>query len=276
MKTLRIVAAAVAFLSVTLAAVASSTGDAHAARTVKRTTTTVAAPTTTTPTVLPAPSLLFSDGFEALPLGTPWADGTVNGNWLSDYNGYGTNTIATDGSKVMSLSPKASTSPDLTHGGLVTTTKSFGDIDLTLRMKTVKQLRTPTPNPWETAWVIWNYEREGRFSYLALKTNGWEFGKSDNTPLDPAGPACTWPSYQNCKYPGAQRFIATASSPTYPAGSWNTVRVRQVGAQVELWANGVLLTKFVDTENVLTSGKVGLYTEDAQVHFDDVKVSLPL
>lgn len=234
--------------------------------------TTTTTSTTTIGTVTP----LLADGFEALPLGLGWLDGSLHGSWLSDYNGYGSNGIETDGTKVLSMSPKASTTPGETHGALVTSVASFGDIDLTLRMKTVRQLRSPSPNPWETAWVVWNYEREGRFTYLALKPNGWELGKSDNSPLDPAGPTCTWPSYENCKYPGAQRFLATGSSPTFPVGPWHTVRVRQVGNAVDLWANGAVLTRFVDGENVYRSGKVGLYTEDAHVRFDDLLVMPPV
>ncbi len=198
-------------------------------------------------------TVLFSESFEAHPAGT-WLDGTVHGGWRAIYNGYGTVGIQTDGSKVLYQSPAVSTTPSVTHAGLTRTSKTFGNIDLTLRMKTVRQLRTPTPNPWETGWVLWSYADNTHFYYLALKTNGWELGKAD--------PA----------YPGAQRFLATGSFPTYPAGVWNSVRVVQVGNKMSVYANGRLLTHFTDYERAYTSGAVALYNEDAHVRFDDVKV----
>ena len=37
--------------------------------------------------------------------------------------------------------------------------------------------------------------------------------------------------------------------------------------------NGVLLTRFTDSERTYTSGRVGLYTEDAESYFDDVSLT---
>ena len=197
----------------------------------------------------------MSDGFEGFSVGEVWPDGTTHGAWRAVYNGYGTNSIAVDGSKVLAQRPKASTRPGETHACMVTSVASFGDLDFTTRARTVKQLRSGTPNPWEVAWVVWHHKDDTHFYYLTLKPNGWELGKAD--------PA----------YPGAQRFLATGSSPTFPVGPWHTFRVRQVGKTITVWGNGTQLASFTDNERPYLTGAVGLYNEDAEVHFDDVRVT---
>lgn len=241
------------------------------------TTSTTAAPTTTAaPVVQPLIQSIFAETFETAPSGT-WADGSTQGQWYVQYNGYGSVGKALDGTSVVSLSPKASTSPDETHAAMVTSSNSLsGDIDLTARIHTVQQLRTGSaPNAWETGWLVWNYGGDEHFYYLILKPNGWELGKSDNSRLDPAGPVCTWPSYVNCLYPGAQRYLATGSSPTFAVGSWHVARVVQVGSTIKAYGDGLLLGTVTDSSNTYTSGKLGLYTEDARVSFDDILVTRP-
>jgi hypothetical protein len=204
-----------------------------------------------------AGTTLFSDGFESLPLSTGWVDGSTHGQWYSDYNGYGSVGVDLDGSQVLTESPKVSTSPSETHAALVTSVPSFGDLDLTVRVRTVSQLRLPTPNPWEVGWVLWHYTDDTHFYYIALKPNGWELGKED--------PA----------YPGAQRYLMTGSSPAYAVGTWHTVRVRQVSSSMTVWADGVQIATFTDTERPYSTGTIGLYDEDSLTHFDDVKVTAP-
>lgn len=219
-----------------------------------------------------ATTVAFSDSFEGFSSGQVWADGSTHGGWKSIYNGYGTVGTETDGSRVLTQSPKPSTSPGETHAALVLSTARYGDLDLTTRMKTVRQLRTPTPNAWETAWLVWNYTTDQSFYYIVLKPNGWELGKVDGAKRDPSGPSCVWPSYANCVYPGAQRFLATGSSPQYPVGRWYEVNVRQEANRIAIAVNGAPLVSFTDTERPYTSGMIGLYNEDAHVHFDDVRV----
>jgi hypothetical protein len=201
-----------------------------------------------------APGGDFSQNFQAFAVGKRWANGTVHRNLHSVFNGYGSVGVVRDGSKVLNLTPKASMSQDETHAALVTTVPNFENFELTVRMKTVEQLRKTTPNPWEVGWVVWNYTDNKHFYYLTLKPNGWELGKAD--------PA----------YPGAQRFVATGSDRTFPIGKWSTVRVRQVGNTVSVLANGETLVTFTDNERPYTRGSVGFYTEDASVNFDDISV----
>lgn len=221
-------------------------------------------PPTTTPSPpppAPAPSPggdLFADDFEASPLDTPWLDDANVGGWTSVYNGYGLNTVALDGSRVLSEAPQVSTRKSETHAGLVVTSNAVADFDATVRMKTVQQLRVGSaPNPWEVGWVLWHHTDDTHFYSFVPKPNGWELGKED--------PA----------YPGAQRYLATASTPTFPVGQWYTVRIREVGATITVWVNGAQIVTFTDTERPYASGHLGLYNEDSHVHFDDVAVKAP-
>lgn len=201
---------------------------------------------------------LFASSFTSQVADVAWEDETVHGPWLSVYDGFGTNqVVVTNGNKVLAQAPRASLLPDETHASLVVTRKSFEDVVLRVRLKTVAHLRTILPNPWETAWVLWNYTDDEHFYYLALKPNGWELGKED--------PA----------YPGAQRFLATGSSPVFPIGKWYRVRIRQVGATIDVSVDGEHLVSFTDGERPYRQGAVGLYNEDADVRFDAVRVHQP-
>ena len=184
-----------------------------------------------------------------VPDGVAWQDGQAYGAWRSEFNGYGTTTVKALKHRLLSERPKASARPNETHASLVTTLRRYGDVDATVRMRTVRQLRTGSkPNPWEVAWFLWNYQDNSHFYYLVLKPTGWELGKED--------PA----------YPGAQRFLATGPG-NYPVGQWHNVRIRQVGNVITAWANGVLLTRLRDVERPYLSGRIGLYSEDSEVRF---------
>ncbi len=202
-----------------------------------------------------ATDLALDESFESLPVATDWADGSTHGRWVSRFDGYGAVGVEKAGSKVLSLKPKASTSPDETHAALVTSRKSFSGFRLQARAKTVKQLRTRNPNAWESAWVLWNYGDNTHFYYLALKPNGWELGKADP------------------RYPGAQRFLATGSNVKFPVGEWADVEIEQVGRTMTVWADGHLLTTFTDNERPYLAGQVGLYNEDSKTYFDDIKIT---
>jgi hypothetical protein len=174
-------------------------------------------------------------------------------SWLTVFDGYGWVHYGDAGR--ITMAPMASTRPDETHASLARTASVHGDLDLSLRMGTVRQLRTGTaPNPWEVAWGIWNYTDNVHFYYVILKPNGWELGKAD--------PA----------YPGAQRFLATGETP-YPIGPMYSVRVRQVGNTITVWAEGRQLVTFTDNERPYRSGNVAVYNEDAEVAFDSISIT---
>lgn len=200
--------------------------------------------------------LLFSAGVVTRAVLVP-SQGLVD-EWHVVHDGYGKAGIemADDGRRVHYLKPMMSgADPGETHAGLKASPDRFRDFDLQLDMRTVQQLRSPPANPWEVAWVGWQYRDDRHFYYLLLKPNGWEIGKRD-------------PSY-----PGGQRFLATGEEPAFYFNTWYRVRVRQVGDEMAVWVDDRLLTTFVDTERPLDSGHIILYSEDAYAQFADISIS---
>jgi hypothetical protein len=156
-------------------------------------------------------------------------------------------------SRVLILRPKAANGADATHAALALTRKSFSNhISFAGRVQTVKQLRVDAPpNPWECAWIVWNYQDNAHFYYVALKPTGWEIGKRD--------PA----------YPGGQRFLASGSR-KFPIGSWHDFIVNQSDNTIEVRVNGVAIASVADRERPYTAGRLGVYAEDSEVAIDDV------
>ena len=214
---------------------------------------------TAAPTTPPTSAISFTDDFSSYVKNTCFADGASFGPWLVAFTGYGCVKTATDaeGSYVEEI-PIASVMPAETHASMILGPQFSGPIIFALTMKTVAHTRTGSnPNPWEVAWVAWNYTDNTHFYYLALKPNGWELGKED--------PA----------YPGAQRFLATGSSPIYPIGSWYNVRILQDSSNViSVYVDNKLITIFTDTERPYTSGRIAFYNEDAQVRLRNVAVNV--
>jgi len=71
-------------------------------------------------------------------------------------------------------------------------------------------------------------------------------------------------------YPGAQRFLASGTSPSFPIGTWYRVDVTQSGQTIRVFVGDVLITTFTGRERPYS--RVGLYSEDAEVSFDNVSV----
>ena len=159
---------------------------------------------------------------------------------------------------MLSEQPAAATAPNETHAALVVGPAITGDFTLQVATATTRQLRTGgAPNPWEVAWVLWHYTDNTHFYYFVAKPNGWELGKTD--------PA----------YPGAQRFLATGASPAFPIGPWYRITVAQTGDTIRVFANDLLIVSVKDRERPYSSGRVGLYSEDAEVYFDKVAITTP-
>ena len=207
----------------------------------------------------------LSDGFDSYPAGQ-WPEGSTRGNWRVDFSGFGSVGIvrpsSSSSNKVHYQEPLAATSPGETHASLVTSAPVFDGVDYTVRVRTVKQLRTGSaPNPWEVAWVVWGYADDRHFYYFVPKPNGVELGK--------AHPG----------YPGGQRFLYTSGSPRAAVGSWHTVRVRQVGNVIDVWLDGRRVVSGLRDEPgpagdaYYPSGRVGMYNEDARAYFDDVRAA---
>lgn len=174
--------------------------------------------------------------------------------WNLAFDGYG--SAHCEGGAVV-LEPMASTQASETHAALaLATTAGAEDGALTLvdaEMTTLAQLRTGSPpNVWEVAWLLWNYQDSEHFYALVLKSNGWEVSKQDP------------------QYPGAQRFLASGTSPVFALGAPHSVRLlidtREEGRmQADIEVDGVRLATVVDEESPYSSGPVAAYTEDARV-----------
>jgi hypothetical protein len=188
---------------------------------------------------------------------TIWSSRDLDDGWTTIHDGYGKVGVETveDGQQVHFLSPTVAMAPEDTHAALKVKNRPLGDLQLDLRVRTVDQLRQGSPpNPWEAAWTVWHYTDDQHFYYLLLKPNGWELGKRD--------PA----------YPGGQRFLASDNVPVYYFNTWYRVRIVQVGTTIKAWVNDLPLASFTDQERPYTSGRVGLYTEDAYAQFANVNV----
>ena len=204
----------------------------------------------------PLPAVALTENFSSYAKNTCLADGAAFGPWTSAFGGYGCTSVKTDGvSSWLDESPFASVSAAETHSSLVLGPSFAVPLSLSVDLKTVAQLRQTTPpNPWEVGWVFWSYADNTHFYYFQPKPNGWELGKED--------PA----------YPGAQRFLATGSTPVYPVGGTYTVKIVQIGNVMTVYVNGALVTTFTDTERPYASGQIGLYNEDSNVRFTNVVV----
>jgi hypothetical protein len=183
-----------------------------------------------------------------------------NGKWLDKWNGYGQAGVKTlSGNNIFYQIPKSSTKSSETHSGLVVSKQKFSDITLDIDMKTYKQTRQNSPpNAWEAAWVMWRWVDLYHHYYFVIKTNGIEFGKKDTS--------C------NCEQ---QVFLKTGTSPKLQIGAWNHIKISSIGKHTTIWVGG---SKVVDMDDPsynsakMSSGFIGLYTEDASVGFDNVYI----
>jgi hypothetical protein len=204
-------------------------------------------------------------------------DGQIspNGKWKAIYTGYGSMGVASSTNPTTSTKnnyffeePKTSVYHNQTRGSLVTTTKAFSDFKMTLKMKTVKQIRENSPpNPWETGWVFWHYMDRFHYYALVLKTDGFQIEKKDNN--------------VRCD---CEIYLVDVSHPKVKLGQWQTVTLRVTNSasgtpHIKVWVNGVKAADFVDNKirqpnsPELASGDVGLYNEDALVNFDNVNIN---
>lgn len=195
---------------------------------------------TPTPTPTSSSTTLFSDNLSA-----------DLSKWLTVYTGYG--TVAIENGQ-LSMAPQASTSPSETHAPLVAAGDlAWKDYIYSVQMNTIQQLRTgSTPNPWEVGWILFRYQDAKHFYYFIPKTNGIELGKFVND---------------------TQTFLATADSPKLTLNTLGTYKITLKGGNIKISVNGTQVIDYTDSSGPLLTGKIGLYNEDAHVHYDNVTVT---
>lgn len=175
-------------------------------------------------------------------------------DWTVEYDGYG-NVAVEDGAA--SLEPRAVRTRSKTSAVLALAgTSDWRDYTFTVKMKLQRQLRKNSPpNPWESGWLMFRYEGEGRSYYLAHKTNGLELGKL----VPPAGKG--------------QEFLVTKPAPPAVPGRWYDYRIEVRGPTIKVYVDGNPRISYTDS-NPISSGRVGLYTEDAHVLFRDPQIHM--
>jgi len=170
------------------------------------------------------------------------------------------------------IPPPAGREPDL-HSCLVISTPKYKDFDLTLNVKTVKQLRTPTPNGWENAWVMWNRpEPADDYHYYAftLFTNGaGQLEKKDNNVHDDS----------------KEIYLAYGHYPLI-YNTWQTWRIRVTDTatgtpNIQVSINGIHVLNYTDnnpsikrnSSTMLNGGSIVLYCEDSIVAFANIRIN---
>ena len=168
-------------------------------------------------------------------------------DWTVAYDGYG--EVGVENSSA-SLKPLSSERPIESHAALALAGGSnWRDYTFAARMNLQEQLRQNSPpNEWEAGWLLFRYQSEARSYYLIHKTNGIELGKL----VPPRGEG--------------QIFLVTKPIPKAVPGRWYDYRIEVRGANIKVYVNNKLQINYTDPNPILRGG-VGLYTEDAHVHY---------
>jgi hypothetical protein len=196
-----------------------------------------------------------------------------NGKWTNRFLGGGTSgvrTVTVNGKplNVMWLKPQTSVTIGETHSCQnYPAGQLFQDFEMTVRMRTVQQLRIgSTPKNWETAWIVYRIGSIiGQINYyFVIKVSGSEFGKSDNI--------------DNSNFNVA---LKTPATPSITIGNWQLVKLRANGNRHQVWVDGVSVIDYTDSDPSIApsasrmlqrGGFIGLYCEDAEVEFSDVRI----
>ncbi len=184
----------------------------------------------------------------------------IGSYWRCIWLGLGSGQVS---SGQLWLSPMVSTSPGETHSGLIGSNFSLGrTFDISVDVTTDQQLRITktrkktisTPNPWEVAWLIANMADDGSAGvYFIYKPNGVELGAYG-------------------EFGRARTYLYTAGQPTLVLGRRYTYRLMSNGESLIAAINGVEVASasLSSLTGYSFGNKIGLYTEDASVHFGPV------
>ena len=208
--------------------------------------------------------LVYRNATVSGPLGDDRLEGRNESlNWTVKYDGYGEVDVE-DG--FASLKPRAAQEDSETSAALALAGDSdWRDYSFTVQMNLQQQLRQNSPpNQWEAGWLFFRYQSDYRSYYLIHKPNGLELGKL----VRPGSEGSTPPHNQVDN----QVFLATTSGPPVEPGRWYDYRVDVRGATIRVYVDGEPQITYTDPDPIL-SGRVGLYTEDAHVLYQDPLVN---
>lgn len=195
--------------------------------------------------------------WENYPVGSRWRDGSTHGAWLAERDGGGKTRVVPNAAmtNALQLDPKPVRGSADTQSALVLSSSNVDDVDATIEMQTIKQLRKgSSPHPWETGRILWHYTDEQHFYYFAPKTNGWELGKEDSSAT------------------GGRRVLAAGTSPAFPIGTLQKIRIVQNGSVITIYDNRLKITSVNDTKPY-ESGRFGLYSQDAEADFGSLAIT---
>lgn len=228
-------------------------------------------------------------------------DGQVspNGKWKCIYTGYGTVGCAAitppknnqglgTGNYCMSLQPQVTSG---TSAALVLSQLSLGDFDETVYVRTYSQNRTPTPNAWETAWLMFRFSDDTHHYYCILKSNGgFELGKKDYVKVGTTQVKTPDGVIHDVASQDQQQFLFTSEGHSFALQTWYKFRIKTTGKRIQVWINDSLMCDITDDGSIgydsitgnnpigwgasqtMSCGKVGFYVEDCKGEFDNIKV----
>jgi uncharacterized repeat protein (TIGR01451 family) len=206
-----------------------------------------------------------------------WADGGTYTPWFDVFNGVG--GAQTSNGTALNQVPATALSPGQTFSSLSTTIASFNSasnpVDITATVVNNGQLRQgSTPNVWEAPWLYFAHDTVpagpngiADAYYVTLATDRLSLGRvtSGNGGLAP------------------QCFYADDLTAGTPVGTSAVIRVVHTGNLIQVYKDGILRITFTDDgvsgtcsggtrPPAKTAGKVGIYTEDANVTWSGVDI----
>lgn len=196
---------------------------------------------------IPASSEQFCKKWEQIPL--------TEANWKVAYDGFGKVYFQSG----IQMQPRSIASEEGTHAALVLSkNENLKDFLIKVKYENQKGLRQPSSNSWEVFWLMFNYQATGRnkkTNYFIFKPNGLELGKA-------------WGKTE-------QDFLFTDSSTLAKNQEDYEVMLSRKGTQVKAYINEKLVMKYEDDQKKKLfnhPGKIGLYTEDADVHVKEFAI----
>ena len=130
-----------------------------------------------------------------------------------------------------------------------------------LEFKVIQQNRIKTPNPWESFWIFWSYNKDDgnlkRTNYLAFKTNGLEIGKAYNII--------------------SQDFIWTTNTDSIVLNKWHQVQLnfKDFGLTIIMDNKLISILPQLLKQTYLNPGRIGLYSEDANIEIRNIEMTYP-
>jgi F5/8 type C domain/3-keto-disaccharide hydrolase len=232
-------------------------------------------PSTPPPPPPPPPTSANYDDFEGPTYSLGYGQVSPNGKWKETYaESAGTVKDPQTGNNAMYLTTGKATNLGQTYSSLVLSTAKFKDFDLSLDVKTVQQLRTPTPHYWENAWVMWNrpsnYDDYHYYAYTLFSDGRGQLEKKDNDIQDDS----------------AEIFLAYSDHPSIKYNTWQKWRIMVTGTAtgtptIQIWLDGVLVINYTDNKpsiprnsaTMLQGGSIVLYNENSIAAYDNVNIN---